>query len=1313
MKYKYAILQFSSKDRYAIGGISAVSIPEKERVIVHMKEETIKKAGFVDRYCKIEMKNEKEALLIDLLGAIGSYESELQFYQFLFGIKPCKYPRFELPIESCEMHRIDIRTCHVFSVDNPGTKDIDDAISLHCINEPILKDIFKETTFQEHMCVIGIHITDVAALLKNTPDILDWAKNRASSSYFFKNDELQSIPMLPHSLAHGTLSLNENEERDAISLFILIENKTKIIDIKHKFTIISNKKAIHYDQFEVTEPFISFCHTNDPEEIVASLMIEYNKYFGNLFAMQSKKAIIRVQKEDEPAKYSFADTKCSHLHHGLQIYNYAHMTSPIRRFADLYNQCILHSKYTEIDIDSLNETMTKVQEFHKKSNLSHLAYKCQENPIICKCNTAIIEGDKCIAVKINKRKITIPFFDSYYAEAISHIFQQNNEVEIEIFGILDQGFLKLRMRPISSELKMHVAEFDDQVYNYCQKWNIPHAKKLAQSGMGIQIMKIMDMNAWMESIHCSEEVALELINAFSFTTTQTSDVDFNSELQISEINRILGYPIDNFQNQCLEIIKQTGSDLIAMAPTGSGKTAVALIAIMQAFKNNKKAVYTSPIKALSNQKYGEFTEWFRERNIDATVTLLTGDIRIRGNPNSKYHLIICTSEIMRNKLSNCGVIDEDMENIGCLVSDEVHYINDANRGNVWEETIVQLPQDVQLVALSATLKYPEKFSGWISSIRKRPISLIRRNDRHVPLHIGGFKNGKFVEYYGTHGEKAGIFLQDFFLETEKREKILARTSTTAQMHHQARQKEKEDSGRKHKDYYRKKEASSTYSFGSECIRLVKQLKSCSMLPSIIFCMSRKKCMEGAMNLMSYSIIDTEEKKKISSSIRIMEKRFLAKYADLKTLSIYSEFMHLLHNGIGYHHSGMFPVLREFVELCFQQKLIKVVFATETLGVGVNMPARSVVFSQLDKPTGQESSKRLLHTDEFWQMAGRAGRRGMDSIGYVIYDPFLLQSKTSALEMKEILTGSLPLVKSKLIVNNAFVLRMLNNLCDSTVLQKTLLFTQNQQEFSQLQQELNEKPSITSEMELYFKLNNQLKGELNGGTFISLSNKAKKQIEEKIFELEQNTNGIKDTLILVQERYALQSQINSRELMLQKQWDNCHHWLSENGFIDSGLTPRGKCCALFADGEPIIMGTIISDGWFADPKVTKFDIYAWTSLFLQDWKGTFPYETGSYFKEILNETSFLAEMVEFELNTQFANVIYSWSIEKNIQRLMEMMDPHMIGSFIKGVMRVASQVEIIRKALLGLMMYDAHSKLDNFMTDLLGGIVTNESLYIQT
>lgn len=1326
MVFKYALIYFDSKERFINNGVPARLIPENTNVVVYMKADTILKNNHSNRFSKVEVhpnsKDSKEAQLVELLGPPGCYDSELQVYQFAYGIKPCKYPQIATSEIAEKDHfgrkRVDITESDTFSVDNPGTRDIDDAISFHEIRENVMRSIFSDEDVLlysgKSVKVVGVHITDLASKLKDETALLSWAQARASSSYFQKNGELQSIPMLPHALAHGMLSLNENETRNAISLFAVIDlEQNCILEQRHAFTIVKNKRAMSYQAWEVPVFLSSICESKAPEDAIAWLMILYNKYFGRMFAMNFPNAILRIQEENAIAEYKIANNQQRrNFHFGLQCNEYAHVTSPIRRFADMYNQCILYGKDSPIDVDSLNAKMNAIQEFHNKIAISHLSYHCREAPYRCSCDTRFFEDGQRI-LRIRELKVKIPFHDSYYAETIAQVLEREDDVCVELFGVMDQGLMKLRLRLVEEKPWDQQATWDEQIFQYCQKWKIPSADRLSRSGLGLQLMKFMSADELQRALSCSQREAMDIQTAFQHRSSiGVVDIEREVKLEASEVNRILGYPIDSFQTKCLDVIKNPESDLLAMAPTGSGKTAVALISILQAFKTGRTAVYTSPIKALSNQKYGEFTEWFRERDIDASVTLLTGDIRIQGDPSSKYRLVICTSEIMRNKLSNCGADDKDIENVGCLVSDEVHYINDPDRGSVWEETIVHLPHSVQLVALSATLQHPEQFSQWITSIRKRSISLVTRNDRHVPLHVGGINEGKFVEYYGTHGPAAGTFAEKAFTALGKRTKLLARDSMTAKAHHLARQKEKEGFTQKNKDYRRKTESRDTYSFSAECIRVAKELRGCGMLPSIVFCMSRKKCMEGALNLISYSVIDDEEKKRIQQAVGILERKYLRRFEDLKTLSLYSDFMRLIHNGICYHHSGMLPVLREFVELCFQQKLIKIVFATESLGIGVNMPARSVVFSQVDKPMGTESSKRLLRTDEFWQMAGRAGRRGMDSVGYVIYDPFLLQSHVSSLDMNHILTGALPSVKSKLNIDNAFVLRTLNNSSDVSVLRKTLLFTQNERESSQIRCEVDCLGVITEEMEAYHRLKTKLDGDKSSGVVISLSAKGRKETEQKIRQLEKEDSSIAASFQLVETRNNMLSALSEKSSILTKRWSDCMGWLTEHNFIQSGLlTPRGKCCALFADGQPIVMGTIISDGWFSDANVTQYDMYAWVALFLHDWQGSFQSCTSNSFEEILDETKNLSEIVDFKLNVDFANAVYHWSKFKDLRKIMESMDVHMTGSFVKGIMRVASQIEIVRKAFMGLMMYDAHSKLDHFMTDLMGGIVTNESLYL--
>ena len=335
-------------------------------------------------------------------------------------------------------------------------------------------------------------------------------------------------------------------------------------------------------------------------------------------------------------------------------------------------------------------------------------------------------------------------------------------------------------------------------------------EQLARFGIGLGAMRLLSAADLVEMSGCEMDEAVCIVNGVTAAdaaaamaaqkSLSSRDVRAGLEgtndalgpaadtpLTAEEVSAVLGYPIDNFQTRTLKVIVQPTHDLLAMAPTGSGKTAVALQAIMQAFRRGKKAIYTSPIKALSNQKYYEFKEWFAKRGLNAGVTLLTGDIKIRSPPaprasSSSARRRSCGTSWSRRLALNRGggappssapappppglaaAIaasatdggDEDLRGLGSVISDEIHYINDVERGSVWEETLMHLPRDVQMVALSATLREPESFLNWISITRGRPGELVTRKDRHVPLHVGGMerKTGSFVEFFGTHGARA-------------------------------------------------------------------------------------------------------------------------------------------------------------------------------------------------------------------------------------------------------------------------------------------------------------------------------------------------------------------------------------------------------------------------------------------------------------------------------------------------------------------------------------------------------------------------------
>ena len=998
-------------------------------------------------------------------------------------------------------------------------------------------------------------------------------------------------------------------------------------------------------------------------------------------------------------------------------------------------------------------------------------------------------------------------------------------------------------------------------------------EQLARFGIGLGAMRLLSAADLVEMSGCEMDEAVCIVNGVTAAdaaaamaaqkSLSSRDVRAGLEgtndalgpaadtpLTAEEVSAVLGYPIDNFQTRTLKVIVQPTHDLLAMAPTGSGKTAVALQAIMQAFRRGKKAIYTSPIKALSNQKYYEFKEWFAKRGLNAGVTLLTGDIKIRSPPGTARELIICTSEILRNKLVKAAGAesgggapapppppppppglaaaiaasatdggDEDLRGLGSVISDEIHYINDVERGSVWEETLMHLPRDVQMVALSATLREPESFLNWISITRGRPGELVTRKDRHVPLHVGGMerKTGSFVEFFGTHGARAQTFEMDKYsalcTALKHPEGPDATTAAAAAAARGERANEKAaqreafagggrggggrgkgggggggKGGKGGRGGGGRGGAGGNHdmpSFNSECIKLGKALAATNKLPCIVFAMSRMRCVEGAHACAPLHLIGgaggertkqpaddapeeehikwrrAEEARKASvratqRALHAMHRQHLQRYMpELGELEAYRDIMALLERGVAYHHSGMLPVLREFVELCFQERLVKIVFATETLAVGVNMPARTVVFAQLDKPNdGDLPGHRKLRPDEFWQMAGRAGRRGMDELGFVIYAPTLgvkgTQHMASATEMRQMLLGEMPAATSQLTIDRPFVLRHLNRGYGPEVLKKTLLADQQRRQIEALQRELKghstgtsssggaggaqgeggadaDRDALIEAAHKCVRLEAKLAGEAMGLEGVMLNPKQQKAIQA---ELRQLKDAYGEPLIEIRDKIAatekLQKEIESMTGTLEQKWHEAVAWLTDFYFLDPPaegevvpkLSARGRAAAAFADGQPLILGTIISDRRLAP--LSRAEICAFICLFLKDVRGGMdmsqceiqPPKPSPAFEEVLQETEYLAECLEVELDRSLALQMLDWCTNKDITRIASWIDPALLGGFVKAVQRVASYVDVIREVLLGLGEYESYNQLDNHMDMLLGGVVTNESLYLR-
>lgn len=409
------------------------------------------------------------------------------------------------------------------------------------------------------------------------------------------------------------------------------------------------------------------------------------------------------------------------------------------------------------------------------------------------------------------------------------------------------------------------------------------------------------------------------------------------------------FELDTFQKRAVLHLENHESVFVA-AHTSAGKTVVAEYAIALAKKHMTRVIYTSPIKALSNQKFRDFKIAFED------VGLITGDIQI----NQTAFCLIMTTEILRSMLYHGSDVVRELE---WVIFDEVHYINDAERGVVWEEVLIMLPSHVNLILLSATVPNTAEFAEWLGRIKKRKIYVISTLKRPVPL--------EFFLYTGSVGKTQ----DNRFLLVDATGKFL----TTG--YNKAVDSKKEGKDGKTKKMTGPKGPRSNVTPQQEkniYIGIIGHLKKEDLLPVVCFTLSRKKCDDHARMLQSKDLCTQKEKNEIVAFVNRSISKLKETDRDLPQVKSMRE---MLSCGYGVHHSGILPILKEIVEMLFQKGLVKVLFATETFAMGVNMPARTVVFDSIRKHDGV--SFRDLMPSEYIQMAGRAGRRGLDKTGTVV------------------------------------------------------------------------------------------------------------------------------------------------------------------------------------------------------------------------------------------------------------------------------------------------------------------------------------------
>lgn len=456
----------------------------------------------------------------------------------------------------------------------------------------------------------------------------------------------------------------------------------------------------------------------------------------------------------------------------------------------------------------------------------------------------------------------------------------------------------------------------------------------------------------------------------------------------AEPARTYPFKLDPFQSLSVASIERDESVLVS-AHTSAGKTVVAEYAVAQCLKRNQRVIYTSPIKALSNQKYRDFEAIFGD------VGLMTGDVTI--NPTASC--LVMTTEILRSMLYRGSEI---MREVAWVVFDEIHYMRDKTRGVVWEETIIMLPDKVRYVFLSATIPNAFQFAEWIAKIHHQACHVVYTDFRPTPLQnyfypAGGSGARIVVDEKGNFNEDNFNIVMKEVEEKKGADPNDINAKTTGKGKNKKTHKGGADDG-------------------SDMSKIIRMTIRKSFNPVIVFNFSKRECENMAISISKLSLNDDSEKAMVNKVFQSAIESLSEQDRDLPQIK---NLLPLLVRGIGVHHSGLLPILKETIEILFQESLIKVLFATETFSIGLNMPAKTVVFTQVTKWDGVK--RRPLTSSEYVQMAGRAGRRGLDARGIVI---MMIDDKLEPDTAKEIVTGQQDRLNSAFYLGYNMILNLL-------------------------------------------------------------------------------------------------------------------------------------------------------------------------------------------------------------------------------------------------------------------------------------------------
>ena len=816
------------------------------------------------------------------------------------------------------------------------------------------------------------------------------------------------------------------------------------------------------------------------------------------------------------------------------------------------------------------------------------------------------------------------------------------------------------------------------------------------------------------------------------------------------------YTLSDFQKYAIQAIVE-GQHSLVTAHTGSGKSLPAEFALQYFHKRGKKTIYTSPIKALSNQKYYEFTQKYPE----ISFGLITGDIKL--NPTAD--VLIMTAEILLNALFQISgkeitanepalhfQMDLDHE-LACVVMDEIHYINDRDRGSVWEKTILMLPKHIQMIMLSATIDSPEIFAQWCE--RGDPstqVWLSSTSHRIVPLTHYGFlvtNEGFFkktkdktlhqqvrdgTQQLLTLKSPEGKYQEDAYLKLMRTKKLI-------------------------EDYYVAPRRAHVLN------NLCTFLKDREMFPAIAFVFSRKNVELFAKEITANLLEDDSKIPYIVARECDQIIRKLPNYQEYATLPEYHQLVKLLEKGVGIHHSGMIPILREIVELMITKKYIKLLFATESFAIGLNCPIRTAIFTSLTKFDGNDD--RFLLPHEYNQAASRCGRRGIDTVGHVIHCNNLF-TMPSQYEYKNILCGNPQTLSSKMRISRPFVLNLIKTSANEQAalefINKSMVRTELDKSQTALLRRINEQeahlkkircstPFLRSPLDVcqeYISITRNLG---------SLVNKKRKEADRRIQQLTADHRFIREDVVVVENMLKLEAELaKDREeweygkTCLSKKIADICVLLCKHGFLCSPetatdhhpihyeLTRKGNIAASLAEMNPIVTAEFLETSFnmrdlsaiqivrflscFTDVKVSpevKLSVPNTQDRVLRQMMESYGQIIDSYrkYSDYDNITiSNSGSENDLELMYDIVDMMEEWCLCEDEAQCKGFIQTKLaeksisIGDFTKAILKMSTMVkEMMNVCEQHEEMLDLLSKLGTIDAMILKYITTAQSLYV--